>query len=69
MWFVSIPKPGDKEIVVGLLRSSDNATVEVARIDFLPTSVGMSVSPDENSLLVTRPDVSGSDLFLVNDFR
>ena len=69
VWFVSIPKPGDKEIVVSMLRSSDNATVEVARIDFLPTSVGMSISPDENSLLVTRPDLSGSDLFLVNDFR
>ena len=69
LWFVSFPKPGDKEIVVRLLRSSDNVTVEVARIDFLPTPVGMSVSPDEKSLLVTRPDLSGSDLFLVNDFR
>ncbi len=69
LWFVSFPKPGDKEVVVRLLRASDNVTVDVARIDFLPTPVGMAVSPDEKSLLVTRPDVSGSDLFIVNDFR
>jgi dipeptidyl aminopeptidase/acylaminoacyl peptidase len=69
LWFVSMPKIGDKDIAVHLLRSSDNTVTEVARIDFLPTPVGMSVSPDEKSLLLTRPDVSGSDLFLVNDFR
>ena len=61
LWFVSFPKPGDKEVMVRLLRASDNVTVDVARIDFLPTPVGMAVSPDEKSLLVTRPDVSGSD--------
>jgi len=69
LWFVSFPKPGDKDIVVRLVRASDNVTTDAARIDFLPTPVGMSVSPDEKSLLVTRPDLSGSDLFLVNDFR
>jgi hypothetical protein len=69
LWFVSQPKPGDKEVVVRLLRASDNATIDVARIDFLPAPVGISVAPDEKSLLVTRPDLSGSDLFLVNDFR
>jgi serine/threonine protein kinase len=69
LWFVSFPKPGDNEVVVRLRRATDNVTVDVARIDFLPTPVGMAVSPDEKSLLVTRPDVSGSDLFLVDDFR
>ena len=69
VWFISLPKPGDKEVVVRLLRASDNTTVDVARIDFLPSPVGMSISPDEKSLLVTRTDLSGSDLFIVNDFR
>jgi Tol biopolymer transport system component len=69
LWFVSMPKPGDKDIVVRLLQSSNDTAVEVARIDFFPSPVGMSVSPDEKSLLVTKVDVSGSDLFLVNDVR
>ena len=69
LWFISFPRPGDKEVVARLLLASDNVTVDVARLDFLPTPVGMAVSPDEKSLLVTRPDVSGSDLFMVNDFR
>jgi serine/threonine protein kinase/dipeptidyl aminopeptidase/acylaminoacyl peptidase len=69
LWFVNQPKPGDREVVVRLMRTSDNATIDVARIDFLPAPIGISVSPDEKSLLMTRPDLSGSDLFLVNDFR
>ena len=69
LWYVGNPKPGDKEVAIRLLRASDNATVDVARLDFLPSPVGMSVSPDEKSLLVSRPDLSGSDLFLVEGFR
>jgi Tol biopolymer transport system component len=52
-----------------LLRSADNTIHDMATMDFLPGFVGLSVSRDERYVLVTRPDLSGSDLLLVNDFR
>jgi hypothetical protein len=52
-----------------MLRFADNKTVDVVKVDFFPSPVGMSVSPDERYVLLTRPDQSGNDLFLVNDFR
>ena len=39
-----------------------------APIDFLYGG-GMSVSPDERYVLLSRQDLSGSDLMLVNNFR
>jgi WD40-like Beta Propeller Repeat len=69
LWFVVNPKPEDPSVAVRALHFSDNTIRDVARLDFLPIPVGMSVSPDERYVLVTRPDLSGSDLLLVNDFR
>jgi Tol biopolymer transport system component len=68
LWFLS-GKPGEATHIE-LLRSADNAIHDMATLDFQPgTFVGLSVSSDERYVLVTRPDTSGSDLFLVNDFR
>ena len=52
-----------------MLRFADNTIRDVATVGFAPTVVGISVSPDERSVLVTRPDTNGLDLLLVNDFR
>jgi len=67
LWFVQIINT--QGIVLRMFRFADNKTIDVAKIDFVPTPVGMSVSPDERYVLLTRPDTSGSDLFLVNGFR
>jgi Tol biopolymer transport system component len=52
-----------------LLRSADNTIHDMATFDFRPGFVGLSVSGDERYVLVTHPDLSGTDLLVVNDFR
>ena len=52
-----------------MLRFAGNTIRDVARVDFPPDLGAMSVSRDERYVLLTRPDRSGSDLLLVNDFR
>ena len=69
VWFYGPPKPGAKGPTLRILRFADNTIRDLATFDFFPTTVGMSVSPDERSVLLTRPDTSGLDLLLVNDFR
>jgi len=67
LWFWTA-KPGEPTHLQ-LLRFADNSIHDMATLDFRPGFVGLSVSPDERYVLVTRPDASGSDLLLVNDFR
>jgi eukaryotic-like serine/threonine-protein kinase len=67
LWFSTGSSAGVP--TVRLLRFSDNAITDVATLNFVPAAVGMSVSRDERYVLVTRPDTTGSDLFLVDDFR
>ena len=71
LWFVSrLAKPGERVTAnLRVLRFADNTIHDVAHLDFLPMVVGMSVSPDERYALVTKPDISGTDLLIVNDFR
>jgi hypothetical protein len=54
------------ENVIRLLRFADNKTIDHATLDFFPIPIGMSVSADEYALL-SRPDTSGTDLFLVTN--
>ena len=71
LWFVSrLAKSGERVTAnLRVLRFADNTILDVAHLDFLPMVVGMSVSPDERYALVTKPDISGTDLLIVNDFR
>ena len=69
LWFVAVPRPGDAGPVSRALGHADRIARDVARLDFRPLVVGMTVSPDERSVLVTRPDSSGTDLLLVDGFR
>ena len=52
-----------------MMRFSDRTTHEVARLDFTPAVANNSVSSDEQSVLVTKLDRTGTDLFIVNDFK
>jgi hypothetical protein len=68
LWFWTT-KPG-QPTHIWLFRSADNKLQDMATLDFRPGfNIGLSVSPDERYVLVTRPDPNGTDLFLVNDFR
>ena len=69
LWFFGPRKPGQRGPTLRTLRFADNTIRDVAQLEFAPTNVGLSVSPDERSVLVTRPDTNGLDLLLVNDFR
>ncbi len=69
LWFVTNPAPGQTSVPLKVLRFADQTIQELVQVDFVPISVGLSVSPDERSVLITRNDRNGSDLHLVNDFR
>ncbi len=68
LWFLTA-KPGQAFVNLRVLRFADNSLHDVSRVDFLPLVVGMSVSPDERYVVVTRPDLRGTDLLLVDGFR
>jgi dipeptidyl aminopeptidase/acylaminoacyl peptidase len=42
---------------------------EVLNPGFAPTTLGLSLTPDERYLLLTHPDDKGTDLMLVENFR
>jgi Tol biopolymer transport system component/tRNA A-37 threonylcarbamoyl transferase component Bud32 len=69
LWFVTNPLPGTTSVALKRLTFADGTIQHVAALDFVPISVGLSISPDERAALVTRNDRNGSDLLLVNDFR
>lgn len=43
--------------------------VEAVKLESPPGGLNLSVSPDERYALLTKPDFSGTDLLLVNNFR
>jgi eukaryotic-like serine/threonine-protein kinase len=61
--------PGQPGAVsIQALRFADSKASQVLSLEFSP-GAGLSVSPDERYLLLTRPDLKGSDLMLVEGFR
>jgi Tol biopolymer transport system component len=50
------------------LRFADSKISQVLPLDFQP-GLGLSLSPDERYMLLTRPDLKGTDLMLVKGFR
>jgi Tol biopolymer transport system component len=69
LWFVGLPSAARPYWSLRMLRFSDRTIVEMAKLDERPDGLAVSVSPDERYALLTKLDVSGSDLLLVNDFR
>jgi Tol biopolymer transport system component/tRNA A-37 threonylcarbamoyl transferase component Bud32 len=53
---------------VQALRFADGKTSQVLPLDFSP-GLGLSLTPDEHYLLLTKPDLKGTDLMLVEGFR
>ncbi len=62
------PGPGRPYPSVQSLRFADGKISELFKLDFAP-GLGLSVSPDERYLLITKPDEKGTDLMLVEGFR
>jgi hypothetical protein len=54
--------------VISFMRFSDHVVRDVATIN-TPVCDGLSIAPDERSILFTQIDHSGSDLFLVENFK
>jgi Tol biopolymer transport system component/DNA-binding winged helix-turn-helix (wHTH) protein len=54
--------------VISYMSLSDHVVRDVATIR-APVGDGLSVSPDERSILITQIDHAGSDLFLVENFK
>jgi Tol biopolymer transport system component len=53
---------------VQALRFAEGKPSQVLPLDFSP-GMGLSLSPDERYLLLTKPDLKGTDLMLVEGFR
>jgi hypothetical protein len=69
LWFVPVPTEARPYWAVQVLRFANGNVDEAARLGFRPDNLNMSVSPDERYVLLAKPDQSGTDLLLVNDFR
>ncbi len=69
IWWVATPTRDRSYWSIRMLRFVDRKIVEVARLESLAFALNLSVSPDERYVLLTRPDTSGTDLLLVNNFR
>lgn len=69
LWFVSAPATATGDWSLQVMRLADRRTSEALRFDWQPNGLAISVSPDEQYVLVTRPDTSGTDLLLVSDFK
>jgi dipeptidyl aminopeptidase/acylaminoacyl peptidase len=65
VYFVVI---GRENSTLQLLRFATGKIVELMKLDY-PPYLGLSVSPDERYVLVTKPDQNGTDLMLVENFR
>jgi hypothetical protein len=64
-----VPEAGKRPYwSVQMFRLNDGKNVELLRPDF-PPGMGLSISPDERYLLLTKPDENGTDLLLVEGFR
>jgi Tol biopolymer transport system component/DNA-binding winged helix-turn-helix (wHTH) protein len=54
--------------VISFMSFSDHVVRDIATIN-IPVGDGLSVAPDERSILFTQIDHSGSDLFLIENFK
>jgi Tol biopolymer transport system component len=69
IYFVPKQHP-DGSSSIQFLDFATRASSTIARIEKpLPSSIGMSVSPDERYILYTQTDQAGSDLMLIENFR
>ena len=68
LWFASHSASHDWSIQH--LRDGERTPREVAKLDFPPgNNLNLSISPDERYALITKPDLRGTDLYLVDHFR
>ena len=51
-----------------MFRFASGKAAELTKLDYRP-GIGLSVSPDERYVLLTKPDQSGTDLMLVENFH
>ena len=68
VWFVSDPVPRGTYWSLRVMEFADGRTREAANLDFGPR-VGLSLTPDDRYVLLTRPDTRGTDLLLDDTFR
>jgi Tol biopolymer transport system component len=66
VYFVSRPDEGQDSLQ--MFRFASGKVEELVKLDYRP-GIGVSVSPDERYVLLTKPDQSGSDLMLVENFH
>ena len=69
IWWVSTPTRDRNYWSIRTLRFADRKIVEVTKLESLAYALNLSLSPDERYVLLTKPDTSGTDLLLVNNFR
>jgi Tol biopolymer transport system component len=69
IWFVAPPADGRTYWSIRELQFSSNRIVEGGKLDTRPNGQQLSISPNEQYALVTKPDLGGTDLLLVNNFR
>jgi len=69
LWWVATPTQDRNYWSIRMLRFGDRKIVEVTKLESFPFALNMSVSPDERYVLLTKPDTSGTDLQIVNNFR
>ena len=69
LWFVTTPTATSLEWTLRVKRFADGQTSDAVHFSWMPSGLALSVSADERSALLTRIDTSGTDLWVVNDFR
>lgn len=69
LWWISNPVSGRQEVTLRRMPLEGGEIEDVSRIDFVPAPVGLTVSPDDRYVFITRPVLGGSDLILVDGFR
>jgi WD40 repeat protein len=67
-YFIAPSQPGRDYSSLRMQRFETGKITELAKLDYDP-GLGLSVSPDERYVLVTKPDQNGTDLMLVENFR
>ena len=70
LWFAGYPVAERPYWTIKVLRPGEREPREVMKMDFPPGSnLNLSISPDGRYALITKPDESGTDLLLVDNFR
>jgi Tol biopolymer transport system component/serine/threonine protein kinase len=69
LWWILNASSGVQEVRLRRMGLNDRIAADVTRIPFVPGPVGITVSADDRSVLVTRPVLGGSDLLLVDGFQ